>query len=88
MKAQAGMGTILCGRTAVEVAYDLVQCPTTSRNAAEGQVFGDADALREAYLSGACSLRLEGGRMARIVMLDCHYSGAADIAVRGEFAWD
>ena len=88
MKATAGTGALLCGRSVVQVAYDLVQCAGHSRNTAEGQVFGDADAIRLAYQSGLCGLRLEGGQVTSVVLLNCHYNGAADVAVKGSMLWD
>ena len=88
MKAVAGTGVLLCGRSVVQVGYDLVQCAGHGRNTAEGQVFGEAGAIRQAFLSGLCGLRLEGGQVTDVVLLNCHDNGAADVAVMGLMRWD
>jgi hypothetical protein len=88
MNVTAGTGALLRRGDEVPVAYDLVRHDAGERFTAEGQVFGDADALRDVYLSGACLLRLESGGVAKIVLLDCKFNGAADVRVIGRMRWD
>jgi len=83
----AGTGALRCGSSMVQVSYDLIESSAPGRNTAEGLVFGDADALRTAYLSGSCDLQLEDGQVTKVVLLDCRYQGAADVAVKGQMRW-
>jgi hypothetical protein len=83
----AGAGTLVAKGRQVPVAYDLVQSPSASRFAAEGDVFGDAGALLEIYNSGPCDLLLETGRAVRAVLVICHLHGAAEVRITGPLEW-
>jgi hypothetical protein len=87
MKAMAGAGALLTQGHELPVAYDFVQCPATSRWTAEGEVFGDAQSLVDAYNAGPCDLRLESGRLAKIVLVSCHLHGAAEARIASPLDW-
>jgi hypothetical protein len=88
MRAVAGSGALLCQGAEIPVAYDLVQSPPQSRHTAEGQLFGDPGDLHRVWAMGACGLRLESGRVIRVVLQDCEVSGAADAVVTSAMDWD
>ena len=87
MKAMAGTGALLTGRLELPVSYDFVQSPPSSRFAAEGEVFGDAQGLVDVYNSGPCDLRLESGRLAQVVLVNCHLHGAAEVRITSPLDW-
>ena len=87
MRAMAGAGALLCRGREVPVTYDLVERPAGGHYSAEGDVFGDAQALVEVYNMGPCDLLLETGRVARAVLVVCHLHGAAEVRIAGALAW-
>jgi hypothetical protein len=87
MKAMAGAGALLTRNRELPVVYDVVQCPATSRWSAEGEVFGDPQALVDAYNAGPCDLRLESGRLAQVVLVSCHLHGAAEVRISSPLDW-
>ncbi len=88
MRAIGGTGALLSGGREVPVRYDLVEAAGGGRVFAEGQVFGDAQALSEVYRSGPCVLRLETGAPVHAFLEDCRASaGVADIRVTDPVAW-
>jgi hypothetical protein len=87
MKVMAGAGALRCGARQVPVAYGLVERPGDGRFSAEGDVFGDPQALVELYNQGPCDLLLETGGVARAVLTVCHLHGAAEVRIAGPIAW-
>jgi hypothetical protein len=88
MQALAGAGALLCQGVEIPVAYDLVQSSPTSGHSAEGQLFGDPGELQKVWAMGGCGLRLESGRVIRVVLQDCEVRGAADLVVISPMDWD
>ena len=83
MNSAAGVGALLIQGREIPVEYDLIQSSAQKGFSAEGQVFGDADALRAAFSAGPCQLRLKSGGVTQAVLLDCDTHGAADIRIIG-----
>ena len=81
MANRAGTGVLLSDGKAIPVTYDLVQTPGLTESSTEGQVFGDVDDLRAAFLIGRCDLRLESGDLLEAVLLGCSSRGVADICI-------
>ena len=87
MRAMAGAGALRCAGREVPVAYDLIERPAGGPYSAEGDVFGDAQALVDVYNQGPCDLLLETGRVARVVLVVCHLHGAAEVRIAGPLVW-
>jgi hypothetical protein len=87
MRAMAGAGAVLSRGREIPVAYDFVECAGGSRYAAEGEIFGDVEALLDLYNTGPCDLRLESGGLAHIVLTSCRLHGAAEAKVAGPLGW-
>jgi hypothetical protein len=88
MKTMGGSGALLSGGREAPVRYDLVEANGEGGVRAEGEVFGDAEALRAVYASGPCVLRLETGEPLRAFLEDCRSSaGVADIRVIDPVVW-
>ena len=76
----AGTGTLIAQGEEIPVTYDLV-AEGLSQSAARGQVFGDAEQLRNAFNKGPARLRLEDGTVATLILMDCGTDGAAEVRV-------
>jgi len=88
MNATAGTGALLSDDKEIPVTCDLVEPSRRGRIKAEGQVFGDTEALCAAYHAGPCVQRLTSGRPVRDYLLECRSSnGGADIRVTGRMRW-
>ena len=87
MNATAGTGALLTRDQVVLVEYDLLEAGPQAAFVAEGQVFGDAEALRNVYNSGPCILRLSNGQTAPAHLMDATSRGAAEIRVTGPILW-
>ena len=87
MRVMAGAGALRSKDQEVPVVYDLVERPAGGPFTAEGDVFGDPQALVEVYNKGPCDLLLETGRVARVVLTVCHLHGAAEVRIASPLAW-
>ena len=81
MADRAGAGVLLSNGKMIPVTYDLVQTRGLTDSSTEGQVFGDVDDLRAAFMIGRCDLRLESGDLLEAVLLGCSSRGVADIRI-------
>ncbi len=88
MKSTSGSGVLFaCGRR-IDILYDLVQQDEPASAPVVGQIFGDAEALYEAFFAPRSTLRLENGRRASIVLQDFECRGAAHVRIVGPMRWD
>ena len=87
MNAIAGAGVLFSHGEEIPVAYDFVQCSRHSRYEAEGEIFGDTNALRTAYRSGACDLLLEDGQLTKLFLVSCPLTGAAAVRITSPVRW-
>lgn len=88
MKSMSGAGVLVAHGREINVLYDLVQNDATAGAPVVGQIFGEADALQQAFYSPASVLRLANGHAATIVMQNCESRGVADVRVDGHIDWD
>lgn len=88
MKSTSGAGVLVaCGRQ-IHILYDLVQPDRPEGAPVVGQIFGDAEALHDAFYAAGSTLRLANGRTASIVLQNCESRGAADVRIVGPMQWD
>jgi hypothetical protein len=88
MKSTSGAGVLFaCGRQ-IHILYDLVQQEGLESAPVVGQIFGDAEALHEAFYAPRSTLRLANGRTAAVVLQNCESRGAADVRIVGPMRWD
>ncbi len=88
MQRKAGAGVLVSSGREFQVTYDLVESRAGEDQAVRGQVFGNPEELAAAYRSGPASLRLDNGKTARLVLLDCDTHGAADVRLIGKLPSD
>ena len=88
MKSMSGSGVLVAHGKEFPVMYDLVQDDSAADAPVEGKIFGDPDALQEAFYAPDSVLRLANGHAASIVLQNCETRGAADVRVDGPISWD
>ena len=89
MTSTEGAGALFNRAGVTQVKYQLEQSDNTPGAMAEGTVFGEAGALRDAFNAGPCVLRLQSGDEAKIMLLDLfdsHGQTAADFRTVASFA--
>ena len=88
MKSTSGAGVLVAHGRQIHILYDLVQPDEPKGGPVVGQIFGDAEALHDAF----CTARWPGagssGRTASIVLENCESRGAADVKIVGPMHWD
>jgi hypothetical protein len=88
MKSTSGSGVLVAHGREINVLYDLVQSGAAEGSPIVGQVFGEADALQEAFYASRSVLRLANGHAATVVLQNCESRGVADVRVDGPIDWD
>jgi hypothetical protein len=88
MKSMSGSGVLVARGREIKVLYDLVQSDTAAGAPVVGQIFGEADALQQAFYTSPSVLRLANGHAATIVLQNCESRGVADVRVDGPIDWD
>lgn len=88
MKSTSGAGVLVARGRQIHILYDLVQADAPKDAPVEGQIFGDADALLDAFNAPRSILRLANGRSASIVLQNCESRGAAEVRIVGPMHWD
>ena len=88
MKSMSGAGVLVAHGREINVLYDLVQTDSAGEAAVVGQIFGEADALQQAFHTPDWILRLANGHAASVVLQNCESRGVADVRVEGPIDWD
>ena len=88
MKSMSGSGVLVAHGREITVLYDLVQSDAAAEAPVVGQIFGEADALQDAFHSKGSVLRLANGHAAPIVLQNCESRGVADVRIDGPIDWD
>jgi hypothetical protein len=88
MKSMSGAGVLVAHGKEINVLYDLVQDETATGAPVVGQIFGEAEALQEAFHASHAVLRLANGHAAGIVLQNCESRGVADVRINGPIAWE
>ena len=88
MRSMSGSGVLVAHGREINVLYDLVQSGAAKEAPVVGQIFGEADALQDAFYTAQPVLRLANGHAATIVLQNCESRGVADVRVDGPIDWD
>ncbi len=88
MKSMSGAGVLVAQGKEINVLYDLVQNDAADGAPVVGQIFGEADALHDAFYAPDSVLRLANGHAAMIVLQNCETRGVADVRVDGPISFD
>ena len=88
MKSMSGSGVLVVRGREIKVLYDLVQTDPAGETPVVGQIFGEADALQQAFEAPRSLLRLANGHAATIVLQNCESRGVADVRIEGPIDWD
>ena len=88
MNSMSGSGVLVARGREIKVLYDLVQNDPAGTAPVVGQIFGEADALQQAFHSSRLVLRLANGHAATVVLQNCESRGVADVRVDGHIDWD
>ena len=88
MKSTSGAGVLVAHGKEINVLYDLVQRGANPEAPIEGQIFGEAEGLRQAFHAQHSLLRLANGHAASVVLQNCESRGVADVRVDGPLQWD
>ena len=88
MKSMSGSGVLVAHGKEFAVLYDLVQDDSAPDAPVQGQIFGQADELQQAFYAPHSLLRLANGHAASIVLQNCETRGVADVRVDGPISWE
>ena len=88
MNSMSGSGVLVAKGREINVLYDLVQNDRTAGAPVVGQIFGEADALQQAFHAPGWVLRMANGHAATVVLQNCESRGVADVRVDGPIDWD